>query len=1153
MDATEVARQEASRIHQAAVAAGDDFWRPLAFVRREAARRDLDVYAIPQGDPQLRGGRAVFDSQAWMILYEDIGSEFDRAFLIAHELGHIVLENGAQDTVTEHIEVDRSAEEAPIGIERVVDYGAHERREIRMDLFARELLLPRTVARRLNIDENMSSADIASRLGAPLQMVLQQLLDALLLPIQNSAQILPIAVPAEQAPDPKQVEAAEHRNSPFQLVAGPGTGKTHTLILRIESLLAEGVDPRSILVLTFSNKAAQELSDRISSVSPTAATAMWIGTFHAFGLDIIRRFHDKLGLPSDPRLLDKSEAIDLLEPEFLRLPFQHYRNLWDPTLDLNDMLSAISRSKDEVIDAEGYRALAQAMAGNATGDNAAMTRADKCLEVALLFETYERLMASAQAVDFGDLVALPVRLVEAHEDVRKALRARHKHVLVDEYQDVNRASVRLLKGIVGDGRCLWVVGDACQSIYRFRGASATNMRQFALDFPGAQVCQLSTNYRSTQEIVDVFTTFSPTMMASAGNPRLQLTAKRGLTGRPAEFKVVVSGDDEISAVATTIQNERNMGKPFRKQAVLCASNARLNDIAEGLEARGIPVLYLGSIFERPEVKDLLALLSMLADPHVTGLIRTATIPGYEISLQDVVQFVAHLKDSNTAPLEWRQAVSRLPNLAAESQAALTRIASLFQGLSPTMTPWTILAIWVVDRLKIAKSVNQTQDQQNLKKGLALWQFLNFCRRQPLGAGLPCVRLLDRIRRITLLSEDRSLRQMPNAVDDIDAVRLLTIHASKGLEFDIVHIPGMVTSGLPRNNITPRCLPPDGLIHGSTGVSGLDAVRAGHDEEEECLFFVALSRARDQLFLYAFSRQTDGKVRNPSRFIPVIEHLLLRHSNPPQQKAPTNQVARVAVSWEEKPTWTESQISLFERCPRRFLYTHVLKLGGRRTETAFMRMHNVIHDVFQWLKANHETTIPDEDEIETCFTESWHRLGAVGHGYSEDYRQISRRIINYLVSVLNSGVRSVVRPLSLSWPEGEILITPDSVAIGDRKQFVIRRVKTGKPRSNGFDDIEYTLLHLAVEQSFGGQADVEVIYLTSETTELMSISPRKLSTRRQKAQDFVRRIHLGDFNQNEDVRVCPRCPSFFICGKLPSGAVTIKKIGAHLSGSENGSD
>ena len=750
------------------------------------------------------------------------------------------------------------------------------------------------------------------------------------MPPEPSVIAEPTAAVPVLTPDPTQFAAANHRDTAFQLQAGPGTGKTRTLIQRIESLLAEGVDPMSILVLTFSNKAANELSDRVSARNPKAAAAMWIGTFHAFGLDIVRRFHDKLGLPADPRLIDRSEGIELLENEMPRLSLRHYRNLWDPALDLSDMLSAVSRAKDEVVDAAGYRALAQSMAQKSGTDAEAMKSAEKCLEVALVYETYERLMTEKQLIDFGDLVAQPVRLVETHAEVRDALRARHKHVLVDEYQDVNRSSVRLLKALVGDGRDLWVVGDARQSIYRFRGASATNMAQFTSDFPGAQVAQLGVNYRSGQEVIDVFTAFSAKMKVSTGSLPLHLKSSRGATGTKPEFRVADSTEDEISAVAAAIKRQQETGTAFREQALLCASNARLSEIAEGLEARGIPVLHLGSLFERPEIKDLLAMLSMLGDPYAVGLVRLATMPAYQLPLHDVAQIVERLRESKVAALEWRLAKNWPPELVETSKASLARVAMLFEGMSATGNPWSILSTWVIDRLGLAKTLYQAGDARSRMKGLALWQFLNFCRQQPSGAGAPCVRLLDRIRRLVLLSEDRGLRHLPGAADGIDAVRLMTIHASKGLEFHTVHIPGMVTSGLPRNNMAPRCAPPDGLIHGSDGITGLNAVKAGHDEEEECLFFVALSRARDRLFLYASSVQSDGRGRNPSKFMASIQHHLIQPPTPPHRPAGLRPRQALQIAWEQKPVWTDSQVNLFERCPRRFLYAHVMKLGGRRT-------------------------------------------------------------------------------------------------------------------------------------------------------------------------------------------------------------------------------
>ena len=805
------------------------------------------------------------------------------------------------------------------------------------------------------------------------------------------------------------------------------------------------------------------------------------------------------------------------------------------------MLSAISRAKDEVIDAAGYRALAQSMAIQAGADQDAAVRAQKCQEVAMLFEAYERLLTARHLLDFGDLVALPVRLVEGSAEVRDALRARHEHVLVDEYQDVNRASVRLLKAIVDGGRNLWVVGDARQSIYRFRGASATNIARFAIDFPGAQAAQLGINYRSDERIVNVFTEFSRGMQASAGALPLNLQAERGSTGAGVELRVAGSPGDEVSAIAASITALHEQGIAYGDQAVLCASNARLNAIAEGLEARGIPALHLGSLFERPEIKDLLALLSLVTDPRAAAMVRVATMARHQMPLKDVMRVIERLRTTNPASLDWLAIHAGVDGLADGSREALSRLSALFAGVNASTDPWLLLAGWTIDGLGLAKTLYLAGDPQSRMQCLAIWQFLNFCRRQPRGQGMPVVRLLDRVRRLVLLSEDRGLSQLPRSAENIEAVRLMTIHGSKGLEFDVVHLPGMVTSGLPRNNVPPRCLPPDGLIHGSEGLTGIEAVKAGHDEEEECLFFVALSRARDRLQLYAYARQADGRTRSASKFIAPIDRLLVRPVPVPLQAGSTSTGTPLAITWQGRPQWTDIQVNLFERCPRRFLYTHVLRLGGRRTETAFMKMHNVVSDVFDWLKREHETTSPTVDELAARFEEAWCSKGATEHGYAEDYRRIGKRLVDFLIESRNRDVAAPAPPISLGWAEGEILVTPDGVAHGAGGRVTVRRVMTGKQRSNAFDDIEYTILQLAAVQAYGPHAQVEVTYLTSETIQPMEITSRKLESRREKLQTFLQAMQAGQFPSKPEARSCPRCPHFFLCGELPGGGWVQEKL------------
>jgi DNA helicase II / ATP-dependent DNA helicase PcrA len=218
------------------------------------------------------------------------------------------------------------------------------------------------------------------------------------------------------------------------------------LINRVVSLLHEGIDPAAVLVLTFSNRAAGELSERFAAAAPGQAERIWVGTFHAFGLDLVRRYHDRLGLSPNPPLFDRSDVIGVLEEVLPTLPLVHYRNLWDPAMVLRDIVGATSRAKDELADAGRYRRLAEAMRDRAQ-DEEEQTAAAKCLEIAQVYAIYEQTLHRRGAVDFGDLIMRPALLLEADPALRVAVQLRHRHVLVDEYQDVNRASARLLRAL----------------------------------------------------------------------------------------------------------------------------------------------------------------------------------------------------------------------------------------------------------------------------------------------------------------------------------------------------------------------------------------------------------------------------------------------------------------------------------------------------------------------------------------------------------------------------------------------------------------------------------------------------------------------------------------------------------------------------------
>ena len=1130
MDANELARQSASQLHLDAVANGHDPWSPYAFARAEAERRQLTVESTAPGAVQLDGAKAVFIPRDQSIIHSNVGTAFDQAFLVAHEIGHVELGDNPDGEGAVEIDPTRVAEDSPVGIDRVVDYGRKQRREVQMDLFAREFLLPRSVARKLHVEDGLTASDIAGRLGAPFDVVAQQLFDALLLPVVAAMTESPRK---DYPPNELQRTAAAHRGVAYLLEAGPGTGKTQTLALRVEGLLADGVDPRSILVLTFSNKAASEMAERIGRKHNEAAAAMWIGTFHSFGLDIVRRFYSELGLPKDPRMMDKTEAVELLEKEFPRLGLVHYRNVYDPTQTIANILTAISRAKDEVVDAATYAALSEEMRRKAKSAED-VEAAERALEVSRVYAVYEKLKRKSACIDFGDLVSLPVRLLETVPSIRKHFQNLYEHVLVDEYQDVNRSSIRLLTALRGDGENLWAVGDVKQSIYRFRGASTFNMPRFGrTDFVGGKRGRLKRNYRSVGEIVDAFSSFAVGM--KVGDAESGLEADRGCSGSLPEFRLMPEGDQQTSAVADAIEEMRRAGYSYREQAVLCTGNEKLSTLAQELERAEIPVLFLGSLFERPEVKDLFALLTILTDRRAMGLVRVACWPEFKMPMADVAALLGHLRENDGTPGEWLGNCALIDQLSESGRRAVTALSTALSGFDRASQPWRVLATILLDRTRIAAQVCASTSIADRTRAIAIWQLMNFIRAQPPGEGLPITRLLDRVRRLLRLGDDRELRQLPNAAQGIDAVRLMTIHGAKGLEFPVIHIPGMNADTIPRPAVSPPCLPPDGMIEGGDG-NALDVFRAGHAEEQECLLFVAVSRARDRLLLYAPTKK-GGRQSKPSPFLEKLGRgISQRNIGVTKTISPPPEAANIELAIEGGMRFDGHQLALYEACPRRFFYTHVLKVGGQRTATMFMQMHEAVRVVLRSISAGEVAATGEV--LDQKVAEEFARQGLSEHGYEAEYKALAMAMLRYFASTREQ--QQVVAPaaLSLNFGAEQIFVLPDDVLVRSDGSRVFRRIRTGHSRSAEIEDVGAAAFVLAARQAFPN-AVIELVHLSDEMATPLNLTAKKLQNRREKLAEFLAAIRQGQFPANPSAYACPGCPAFFICGPTPDGALPKK--------------
>ena len=1155
MDALELVRRRARSRRAAAI--GPDRPKAWELVTRVAGEDGYDLYGLEPDDALLAGAEAVLDRGIEAIFYNGAVEQADAAALIAHELGHLDLHEGLAACHTEEIDPSSPDEPTPAGIHRIETYGARERQELQANVYARELLLPRTESRRLFLDEKRRASGISTSLGLPIDLVHQQLCESLLTPgtSDDAMDDAPEEItPKDSAPkgstpnttafpklDPSQRAAAEHSGGPLLLEAGPGTGKTLTLVARIVHLIESGVDPASILALTFSNKAAREITDRVADALPREAPLIWTGTFHGFGLEVLRRHHQLLGLDPDIRIYDRSDAIELLEDMLPVLGLKHYQNLYEPALVLKEVLAAISRAKDELVDAEGYAELAKSMQAKAIGYDARKD-AEKAIEVATVYDLYQRALKLQKGVDFGDLIMQSTLLLESQPAVQASIRLRHRHVLVDEYQDVNRASARFLKTIAGDGDRLWVVGDSRQSIYRFRGASSSNMALFATDFPGATRLALAINYRSTREVVDALKDLAPTMHVSRHALPLDLQSHRGPAGedgRP-DLRVVYDRDEEIGAVAARIRQLHNQGIPLSRQAVLCRSNAKVSAFSAGLEARGVPVLHLGSLFERDEVRDMLSLLWLVVDRRGGALMRLAGCPDYTVPLADVRAYLDAVAALGTDAIASLARAGEIEGLSEQAVAGLERLAADLEDVEKKATPWQILARYLFDSSTyLTDMLDASGGTVRPMRGVALYQFLNFVRQaRPGGRGFPATRLLNKVRRLVLLAEERDLRQIPATALSLDGVRLLTIHGSKGLEFEAVHIPGMTTTGLPSNFRPPRCPPPHGMIthHGDETE---DPVRRSHEAEEECLFFVALSRARSHLHLYR-SRTTGSVNRKPSPFLKRMR-LASAPADSLDAGASIADDGVIPILGPRPAATSGRDLSTYERCPRQYFYSRIFQLAGTRRDSAFTKTHRSIFGVLDWLKERPEADFPDLEAALAKLDETWKSAGLAGHAFERQYRILAERIVGHLIESHQGLKRAEAEPLEVELPGGTVVVEPDLWLTREDGTLLLRELRTGRKGSFKGNDTIYGLFEAGARLRYGLDGfEFEVLHLTDKRKTPINMSYQKIISRCEKSAGYLGDMAQGKYPARPDPIRCPRCAYFFCCPTVPEGALNLEQ-------------
>ena len=641
--------------------------------------------------------------------------------------------------------------------------------------------------------------------------------------------------------NPAQRAAVEHRGGPLLIVAGAGSGKTRVLTRRIAHLLASGdATPGEILAITFTNKAAGEMKERVAELVGPRSRAMWVSTFHSACVRILRSEAGRLGLKSTFTIYDSADSLRLMTMVLRDLDL-------DPRkFPPRSYLAQVSNLKNELIDHEAFARQAANPAEQ---------------QLAEAYGEYQRRLRLANAFDFDDLIAGTVAVLQLFPDVADHYRRRFRHVLVDEYQDTNHAQYVLIKELVGSGSPdlppgqLCVVGDADQSIYAFRGATIRNIEEFERDYPNATTIMLEQNYRSTQTIL---TAANAVIARNEGRREKRLWTDAG-DGQPIVAYVADDEHDEASFVAGEIDRLSDEdGVSASDVAVFYRTNAQSRSLEEIFIRVGLPYRVVGGtrFYERKEVRDALAYLRAIANPDdEVSLRRILNTPKRGIGERAeamVEAFGQRERISFNAALE---RAAEAPGIATRSLTAIEAFVQLMRDLRTLVEsgadPATVLQAVFEQSGYVAELQASTdpQDETRLENLAELESVAQeFTEANPEGT------LAEFLEQVSLVADSD---EIPDADGSGGVVTLMTLHTAKGLEFPVVFLTGMEDGVFPhvRSLGDPREL-----------------------EEERRLAYVGITRARERLYLSrAVTRSAWGApaFNPPSRFWDEIPENVLQ--------------------------------------------------------------------------------------------------------------------------------------------------------------------------------------------------------------------------------------------------------------------------------------
>jgi len=811
----------------------------------------------------------------------------------------------------------------------------------------------------------------------------------------------------------EQLEAIQYGKGPLLIIAGAGTGKTTVITERIKWLISQGLaKPAEILALTFTDKAAREMEERVDIAMPYGYTQMWISTFHAFCDRILRQEALHIGLDPRYNILTGAEAIQFLRQNLFRLDLKYFRPLGNPTKFLDGLIGHFSRLKDEDVAPSEYLRWANVQCSMF---NVQEEENEKYLELAKAYQAYEELKVKESVMDFSDLIANTLGLFRARKNVLRQYQEQFKYILVDEFQDTNYAQNELAILLTRPEQNITVCADDDQAIYRWRGAAISNVIQFKDRFPKAKIVSLTKNYRSTQEILDrayqLIQNNNPDRLEVKESIDKKLVAMRGLSGEKIEFLHADRVENEAEMVTKKISNlilrfgGQISNLRYSDFAILVRANNHAEAFVRALARAGIPYQFLGPgmLFRQPEVKDLIAYLKVLTNfEDSVAMYRVLAMDFFEIAARDLAAISNFAKKQNLSIFEACEKIKEVfvSQKTSEIVIRLVEMVHRHLGLIKKETAGQILYYFL-------------EDSGILKKLTEYGSPIEERRAQNIS------KFFDKLKTYEVEHEDASvfavsdwidlsfeLGESPLAADfdwgEIEAVNILTVHSAKGLEFPIVFLVNLVNQRFPTIERREQIPIPAELIK--------EILPTGdyHLEEERRLFYVGMTRARDRLFLTAADYYGEAKrERKISPF--VIEALGDKaiEQSAIKQLGDRGEASQLSIlDWQKaeaaqppsRPAdklpinyLSYSQIDIFNTCPRQYRYRYLQRIPV--PPSAAQSFGDAIHKaLLSFYKVAKEGKNPTKEDLLRLLGENWSSLGYASKTHEEKMKKQGQEML-----------------------------------------------------------------------------------------------------------------------------------------------------------------